>query len=139
MLGIDGFLPDGPRTAVREIRRNPWALVPLRFGHVRAASDGSSGLADDASRCGDGSCGGSFGSNGDYQLQGLPLLSRLPGLGYVFGNRVKTEGRRELVVLLTPHIWSPDQAMAHAPAPHGAPGPPGGAAPGAKTSFEVAM
>src|SRR5262249_22573891 len=37
------------------------------------------------------------------------------------------------VVLLTPHIWSPEQAMAHAPPPHGAVGPPSAA-----TSFELA-
>jgi len=77
--------------------------------------------------------GGLMEDEDDYQLQGLPLLSRLPALGYLFGNRVKTEGRRELVVLLTPHIWSPEQAMALAPAPHGPPG-----LPGAATSFELA-
>jgi hypothetical protein len=71
--------------------------------------------------------GGLMEDEDDYQLQGLPLLSRIPALGYLFGTRQKTEGRRELVVLLTPHIWSADQAMAHAPTPHfvdGAPGDP---------------
>ena len=53
----------------------------------------------------------------DYAIQGLPGLARLPLLGYLFGYRQKTEGRRELVVLLTPHIWSADQVMAHGPAP----------------------
>jgi len=60
--------------------------------------------------------GGLMEDEDDFQLQGLPGLSRLPVLGYLFGSRQKTEGRRELVVLLTPHIWSPDLAMAHAPA-----------------------
>ena len=55
-------------------------------------------------------------------MQGLPGLSRLPVLGFLFGARQKTEGRRELVVLLTPHIWSPDVAMSHAPGPNVASG-----------------
>jgi type IV pilus secretin PilQ/predicted competence protein len=59
--------------------------------------------------------GGLMEDEDDFNMQGLPGLSKIPVLGYLFGNRVKNEGRRELVVLLTPHIWSPDQAMAHAP------------------------
>ena len=59
--------------------------------------------------------GGLMDDEDDYQVQGLPGLSRIPALGYLFGARQKTEGRRELVVLLTPHIWSPDHAMAHTP------------------------
>ena len=66
--------------------------------------------------------GGLMEDEDDFQIQGLPGLSRMPVLGYLFGNRQKTEGRRELVVLLTPHIWSPDQAMAHAPVPSRAAG-----------------
>ncbi len=66
--------------------------------------------------------GGLMEDEDDFQFQGLPGLSRLPLLGMVFGNRQKTEGRRELVVLLTPHIWSVDQAMANMPAPNGAAG-----------------
>jgi hypothetical protein len=69
--------------------------------------------------------GGLMEDEDDYQLQGLPILSRIPALGYLFGARQKTEGRRELVVLLTPHIWSADLAMAHAPTPHFAGGAPG--------------
>jgi general secretion pathway protein D len=61
--------------------------------------------------------GGLMEDEDDFQMQGLPGLSRLPVLGFLFGARQKNEGRRELVVLLTPHIWSPDVAMAHAPAP----------------------
>jgi type IV pilus secretin PilQ/predicted competence protein len=61
--------------------------------------------------------GGLIEDEDDFQMQGLPGLARLPVLGYLFGARQKTEGRRELVVLLTPHIWSTDQVMAHAPLP----------------------
>jgi type II secretory pathway component GspD/PulD (secretin) len=58
--------------------------------------------------------GGLIEEEDDFNYQGLPLLSRFPALGFLTGVRQKTEGRRELVVLLTPHIWSPDAAMAHA-------------------------
>ena len=57
--------------------------------------------------------GGLMEDEDDFQLQGLPGLSRLPLLGYLFGFRQKNEGRRELVVLLTPHIWSPEEGMPH--------------------------
>jgi len=82
--------------------------------------------------------GGLMEDEDDFQMQGLPGLSRIPVLGYLFGARQKTEGRRELVVLLTPHIWSPDQAMAHAPAPSVARRTQNGEAAGASasTSFE---
>src|SRR5262249_36601260 len=63
-----------------------------------------------------------------------PLLSRFPALGFLTGVRQKTEGRRELVVLLTPHIWTPEQAMAHAPPPHRMPGAFGASGPVANTS-----
>ena len=46
----------------------------------------------------------------DYQQAGLPGLSRLPILGYLFGTREKSDQRRELVVLLTPHVWTPGHA-----------------------------
>ena len=61
--------------------------------------------------------GGLMEDEDDYSIQGLPGLARLPVLGYLFGFRQKNEGRRELVVLLTPHIWSSDQTMAHGPVP----------------------
>jgi type IV pilus secretin PilQ/predicted competence protein len=61
--------------------------------------------------------GGLMEDEDDYSIQGLPGLARLPVLGYLFGFRQKNEGRRELVVLLTPHIWSGEQAMAHGPVP----------------------
>jgi hypothetical protein len=53
--------------------------------------------------------GGLMEDEDDYSIQGLPGLARIPALGYLFGFRQKNEGRRELVVLLTPHIWSGDQ------------------------------
>ena len=53
--------------------------------------------------------GGLMEDEDDYTQSGLPGLSRLPILGYLFGTREKKDQRRELVVLLTPHIWSPGQ------------------------------
>ncbi len=57
--------------------------------------------------------GGLMEDEDDYAIQGLPGLARLPALGFLFGFRQKNEGRRELVVLLTPHIWTPDVGMAY--------------------------
>ena len=54
--------------------------------------------------------GGLMEDEDDYQAQGLPGLTRIPLLGHLFGFKEKTDRRRELVVLLTPHIWSPGQA-----------------------------
>jgi general secretion pathway protein D len=53
--------------------------------------------------------GGLMEDDDTYTQTGLPGLSRLPILGYLFGTREKTDQRRELVVLLTPHIWLPGQ------------------------------
>ena len=53
--------------------------------------------------------GGLMEDQDEYQQSGLPGLSRLPILGYLFGTREKIDQRRELVVLLTPHVWSPGQ------------------------------
>jgi general secretion pathway protein D len=53
--------------------------------------------------------GGLIGDEDDYTQSGLPGLSRLPILGSLFGTKEKTDTRQELVVLLTPHIWSPGQ------------------------------
>jgi len=36
--------------------------------------------------------------------QGLPLLARIPLLGYLFGKNQRKDERRELILLLTPHI-----------------------------------
>ena len=53
--------------------------------------------------------GGLIEDDDDYTQSGLPGLSRLPILGHLFGTREKSDTRQELVVLLTPHIWSPGQ------------------------------
>ena len=71
--------------------------------------------------------GGLMEDEGDYDQQGLPGLNRLPILGAAFGNKAKTLGKRELVVLLTPHIWRPN--IPPVPPPHGGIAPlvgPGG-------------
>ena len=36
--------------------------------------------------------------------QGLPLLGRIPFIGFLFGKNKRTDERRELILLLTPHI-----------------------------------
>jgi general secretion pathway protein D len=53
--------------------------------------------------------GGLMEDEDDYTTQGLPGLSRLPVLGALFGYKDKLNQRRELVVLLTPHIWIDNQ------------------------------
>ena len=78
--------------------------------------------------------GGLMEDEDDFNYQGLPLLSRFPALGFLIGVRQKQEGRRELVVLLTPHVWSPEQAMSHAPPPHVMPGAFAASGPVANTS-----
>jgi general secretion pathway protein D len=41
---------------------------------------------------------------------GIPLLSQIPVIGALFGNRVDTGARTELIILLTPTIIrSPDE------------------------------
>ena len=54
--------------------------------------------------------GGLMEDEDDYSQQGLPGLSRVPALGYLFGFKQKQDLRRELVVMLTPHIWPRNQA-----------------------------
>ncbi len=53
--------------------------------------------------------GGLIQDEDDYTQTGLPGLSRIPILGHLFGTKEKIDKRQELVVLLTPHIWSPGQ------------------------------
>jgi len=40
----------------------------------------------------------------DETNQGLPLLARIPLIGFLFGKNTRTDERRELIFLLTPHI-----------------------------------
>jgi general secretion pathway protein D len=44
---------------------------------------------------------------------GIPLLSKIPVLGYLFGQTDKTNHRNELIILLTPHVIT-NQAEAQA-------------------------
>ncbi|MBK8974938.1 MAG: hypothetical protein IPM29_03350 [Planctomycetes bacterium] len=44
----------------------------------------------------------------------IPLLGSLPLVGWLFGRTQETVGRRELVILLTPHILDPVDASARA-------------------------
>ncbi len=61
--------------------------------------------------------GGLMEDERDYGQQGLPGLNRLPILGAAFGQKFRTLGKRELVVLLTPHVWRPN--LPPVPPPHG--------------------
>jgi general secretion pathway protein D len=51
--------------------------------------------------------GGLIDSEVDKQWQGVPFLSRIPFLGYLFRYTNDSLTRKELVVLITPHIWNP--------------------------------
>lgn len=45
------------------------------------------------------------------QTQGIPGLSRLPWLGALFRDRSQQSSKKELIVLLTPRIWKPNNEM----------------------------
>ncbi len=51
--------------------------------------------------------GGMIDTEVDKDWQGLPFLSRLPFVGYLFRNTTDNLVRKELIVLVTPHIWNP--------------------------------
>jgi type IV pilus secretin PilQ/predicted competence protein len=51
--------------------------------------------------------GGLIDTEVDKNWTGIPFLSRIPLLGYLFRNTVEDTPKKELVVLLTPHIWRP--------------------------------
>ncbi len=40
--------------------------------------------------------------------QGLPLLSRLPWIGFLFRHTADSTVKKELIVILTPHVWQPE-------------------------------
>ncbi|MCD4728415.1 MAG: hypothetical protein K8R46_12180, partial [Pirellulales bacterium] len=48
----------------------------------------------------------------DHEIQmdyeGLPFLSRLPWIGSLFRDTTTNRQKKELIVILTPHIWRPD-------------------------------
>jgi general secretion pathway protein D len=48
--------------------------------------------------------GGLIRSTKDKSYQGLPILGKIPLIGYLFGKTKRTDERRELILLLTPHI-----------------------------------
>ncbi len=48
--------------------------------------------------------GGLIRKEKDNSNQGLPVLARIPILGYFFGKNQRKDERRELILLLTPHI-----------------------------------
>ncbi len=48
--------------------------------------------------------GGLIRKEKDNSNQGVPLLARIPLLGYFFGKNQRKDERRELILLLTPHI-----------------------------------
>ena len=67
--------------------------------------------------------GGLIEDTQDYSQQGLPGLHRIPALGALFGNKTRDRAKRELIILLTPHIWNQGPTPAECPTP-----PPSGTA-----------
>ena len=52
--------------------------------------------------------GGLIDTEVDTKWNGIPLLSRLPWLGYLFRETTDDTIKKELVVILTPRIWRPE-------------------------------
>ncbi len=52
--------------------------------------------------------GGLIDNEIEKQQNGLPVLSRLPWIGWLFGDWEDHVKKKELIVILTPHIWRPD-------------------------------
>lgn len=48
--------------------------------------------------------GGLFRDSNSFGKNGLPILSRIPVLGGLFGNHRNTQNRTELIVLIKPHV-----------------------------------
>jgi len=48
--------------------------------------------------------GGLIREDTDKSRSGVPLLSKIPLLGYLFGNTTDNETRQEYIILLTPHV-----------------------------------
>jgi type IV pilus secretin PilQ/predicted competence protein len=51
--------------------------------------------------------GGLMDTEVNKDWEGIPFLSRIPLLGYLFRHTIDDTPKKELVVLLTPHIWKP--------------------------------
>lgn len=57
--------------------------------------------------------GGLFRDANSFGKNGLPILSRIPVLGGLFGNHANSQARTELLVLIKPHVLrTPDDARA---------------------------
>jgi type IV pilus secretin PilQ/predicted competence protein len=78
--------------------------------------------------------------------EGLPFLMRIPVLGNLFCHTVTTKTKKELVVVLTPHIWNPacPEGLNHLGTPETIgierrvhPQPPFLPAPGEESLYEV--
>ncbi|NLF08194.1 MAG: hypothetical protein GX594_09475 [Pirellulaceae bacterium] len=52
--------------------------------------------------------GGLMDNEVQVEYQGLPFLSRLPWIGSLFRDTVTKRQKKELIVILTPHIWRPE-------------------------------
>jgi type IV pilus secretin PilQ/predicted competence protein len=52
--------------------------------------------------------GGLIDSDIEKKWEGLPYLSRIPVIGNMFRHTVDTALKKELVVILTPHVWQPN-------------------------------
>ncbi len=48
--------------------------------------------------------GGIISDTNGFSRNGLPVLSRIPGLGFLFGNTTRKKSRTELIALITPHV-----------------------------------
>ncbi|MBL9079445.1 MAG: secretin and TonB N-terminal domain-containing protein [Planctomycetes bacterium] len=60
--------------------------------------------------------GGLIGESVSTVRTQIPLLGSLPLLGWLFGRTVETVSRRELVILLTPHVLDPVESARRADA-----------------------
>jgi len=56
--------------------------------------------------------GGLIREDDSKAREGIPWLSKIPILGYLFGNTTKENNRTELVILLTPYIVKDQQDVA---------------------------
>jgi general secretion pathway protein D len=50
------------------------------------------------------SLGGLFRNSQSFGKNGIPILSRIPVLGALFGDHGNTQNRTELIVLIKPHV-----------------------------------
>ncbi|MDO6572224.1 type II secretion system secretin GspD [Gilvimarinus sp. 2_MG-2023] len=55
--------------------------------------------------------GGLISDSENTEKSGVPFLSSLPLIGWLFGNTTVTEERQELLVIITPHVMKSDQDL----------------------------